>query len=176
VMGNVMAEAHVEQACDGCDAKIGNSLVPNESNRNTLSNSNDTVSEDKLASDPSQPLTPEITQTPETQAVIEVEELSEDETLPSPAITPEIVDVDVKESVIAERNKTFPIGSWVRYFDPMSRGFKGELAQVTALHEWSPKHIYVDGQNVFGNVRHAHCKPVSKNECLKLGLSNKLKK
>jgi putative DNA primase/helicase len=47
------------------------------------------------------------------------------------------------------------------------------LAQVTNHFDWCPEHIQVKGKGVEGIVACADCKPLTRYEELKLGLSRK---
>jgi putative DNA primase/helicase len=152
-----------------------------------------------LAFDPSQPITQVVIEMPKTTAVIEVEATVMGESVPSQLqelqqsgevantetekaeeflVLSEVEVINV-EAVIAERNKKFPIGSYVYYKDSRFKGF-GELGskrlcQVIAHLDWCPEHIQVKGKGVEGIVACADCQSLTRHEELKLGLSRKIR-
>ncbi|MTJ45564.1 hypothetical protein [Dolichospermum flos-aquae] len=83
MMGDVMVETLIEQACDGCDGKIDNYSIENENIKNTLSMNTGTALQGNLAFDPSQPITQVVIEMPKTTAVIEVEATVMGESVPS---------------------------------------------------------------------------------------------
>jgi putative DNA primase/helicase len=197
VMDNVMARPILQQACDGCDGKIDNYSIENENIKNTLSMNTGTALQENLAFDPSQPITQVVIEVSETTAVIEVEATVMGDSVPSQLqefqqseelantetqkaeeflVLSEVEVINI-EAVIAERNKKFPIGSYVYYKDSRFKGFGNleskTLAQVTNHFDWCPEHIQVKGKAVEGIVACADCKPLTRYEELKLGLSRK---
>jgi putative DNA primase/helicase len=199
VMDNVMARPILQQACDGCDGKIDNYSIENENTKNTLSMNTCAALQGNLAFDPSQPITQVVIEMPKTTAVIEVEATVMGESVPSQLqelqqsgevantetekaeeflVLSEVEVINV-EAVIAERNKKFPIGSYVYYKDSRFKGF-GELGskrlcQVIAHLDWCPEHIQVKGKGVEGIVACADCQSLTRHEELKLGLSRKIR-
>ena len=199
VMDNVMARPILQQACDGCDGKIDNYSIENENIKNSLSMNTCAALQGNLAFDPSQPITQVVIEMPKTTAVIEVEATVMGESVPSQLqelqqsgevantetekaeeflVLSEVEVINV-EAVIAERNKKFPIGSYVYYKDSRFKGF-GELGskrlcQVIAHLDWCPEHIQVKGKGVEGIVACADCQSLTRHEELKLGLSRKIR-
>ncbi|MBO1051572.1 MAG: hypothetical protein HEQ25_06015 [Dolichospermum sp. DET73] len=186
VMDNVMPRPILQQACDGCDGKIDNYSIENENIKNTLSMNTGTALQGNLAFNPSQPITQVVAEVSKTLAVIEVEANVMGESVPSQLQelqqSGEVANTETEKAeefinVIAERNNKFPIGSYVYYKDSRFKGFgdlgSKRLCQVIAHLDWCPEHIQVKGKGVEGIVACADCKPLTRYEELKLGLSRK---
>ncbi len=188
VMDNVMARPILQQACDGCDGKIDNYSIENESIKNNLSMNTGTALQGNLAFDPSQPITQVFIEMPKTTAVIEVEATVMGESVPSQLQelqqSGKVANTETEKAeefinVIAERNNKFPIGSYVYYKDSRFKGFgdlgSKRLCQVIAHLDWCPEHIQVKGKGVEGIVACADCQSLTRHEELKLGLSRKIR-
>lgn len=157
VMANVMVGIGTETGCDGSDGTNTNSLSPYNMQENLLGNSPDNIASEKVMFVPSHPshidvaALDETVATPESQAAL-IE-----------GFVPSHIDV-----AIASRNESFPVGSYVRYYDPIFSSQEGDLAQVTQVNDWSPDYIDVAGEKVTGSVQHRLCRKLSKVECFEL--------